>query len=330
MSECADCDFLEVCKEGCEDKLRQLMPLVDKLGPASVNKVDKSGKTGVSLVCASGNISMLQLISEIVHVDINLADNEGNAPLHFAAQAGHAEVVQYLLNHFKDLDIDQRNFLGFTPLMKASLQGRNKCVKILLFAGASPLLRDHGRGLCALEWARYCSRPSCADIIDKFMKSSNFTVTSPVRTSKENGSDKWSSEPNLQCPGILVGSPETKEGWLKQKIRKAFKHDPSKKSYSLVSELTSTALLASSPLVPTAAMGGPNTKDSPDSRNAIVVPKLQIMTADDATDSSTADIIPCHVVTTANKEVRNKYKHPPSKSPRPPSVPRSKSYVARR
>lgn len=31
--------------------------------------------------------------------------------------------------------MDARNASGFTPLMKAALQGRTKCAKILLFAG---------------------------------------------------------------------------------------------------------------------------------------------------------------------------------------------------
>lgn len=40
-----------------------------------------------------------------------------------------------MLSRCRGIEIDARNNLGFTPLMKAALQGRNKCAKLLLFAG---------------------------------------------------------------------------------------------------------------------------------------------------------------------------------------------------
>ena len=35
--------------------------------------------------------------------------------------------------------------------------------------GASPVVRDFGRGMCALEWASYCGRSKCVEIIEKYM-----------------------------------------------------------------------------------------------------------------------------------------------------------------
>lgn len=40
-----------------------------------------------------------------------------------------------LLTKCKGINIDAKNNLGFTPLMKAALQGRTKTAKLLLFAG---------------------------------------------------------------------------------------------------------------------------------------------------------------------------------------------------
>ena len=89
-------------------------------------------------------------------IDFNSCDSEGNTPLHYAAQAGHVEVVSFLLNkvsnrqrhafqgveiyasffhQIRTIRIDPVNDLGFTPLMKAALQGRIKCSKLLLFSG---------------------------------------------------------------------------------------------------------------------------------------------------------------------------------------------------
>ena len=49
--------------------------------------------------------------------------------------AGHVEVVSFLLNKVRTIQVDPVNNLGFTPLMKAALQGRVKCSKLLLFSG---------------------------------------------------------------------------------------------------------------------------------------------------------------------------------------------------
>jgi len=51
------------------------------------------------------------------------------------ARAGQTECLNILLQRCPDIEVDARNTLGFTPLMKAALQGRTKCAKILLFAG---------------------------------------------------------------------------------------------------------------------------------------------------------------------------------------------------
>ena len=63
--------------------------------------------------------------------------------------------------------IDSRNHGGMTPLMKAALQGRIRCTRLLLLAGASPILRDFRRSMCALDWARYTGRTKCIEIIEK-------------------------------------------------------------------------------------------------------------------------------------------------------------------
>ena len=80
-------------------------------------------------------IEMLDLLEDMPGIDCNLPDSEGNTPLHFAAQAGHVEVVSFLLNKVRTIQIDPVNRLGFTPLMKAAIQGRVKCSKLLLFSG---------------------------------------------------------------------------------------------------------------------------------------------------------------------------------------------------
>jgi len=57
------------------------------------------------------------------------------ARLLFSRVAGHDDAVNFLLRHFRHVHIDQCNKLGFTALMKAAIQGRTRCAKLLLFAG---------------------------------------------------------------------------------------------------------------------------------------------------------------------------------------------------
>jgi ankyrin repeat protein len=45
-------------------------------------------QTGLSHACANGFMPILELLADVEEVDPNLADNDGNTPLIFAAQAG--------------------------------------------------------------------------------------------------------------------------------------------------------------------------------------------------------------------------------------------------
>ncbi|CAC5371571.1 unnamed protein product [Mytilus coruscus] len=82
----------------------------------------------------------------------------------------YKEILKVLLNDFRKIKVDQKSKAGFTALMKAAIQGRTACAKLILFAGANPRLRDNGRKLTAEEWARFTNRHECADEIAKFTK----------------------------------------------------------------------------------------------------------------------------------------------------------------
>lgn len=48
---------------------------------------------------------------------------------------GQVEAINSIITKCPDVELDARNDLGFTPLMKAAIQGRTKCAKLLLVAG---------------------------------------------------------------------------------------------------------------------------------------------------------------------------------------------------
>ncbi|XP_076248863.1 uncharacterized protein LOC143188468 [Calliopsis andreniformis] len=243
--------LLRAARDADDSALSEIAIQVRKFGfgDIDVNMTDSSGRTAVSYMAGNGAPAMLELTLSFDGVDPNIPDNEGNTPLHFAAQAGQAECLNILLQRCPDIEVDARNSSGFTPLMKAALQGRTKCAKILLFAGANPTLRDHGRGLRAEQWARFCGRYVCAEVIERFARH---------RLLERSTSCRWGSEPELAAKvlqGKVVPIPTTPlsppSSGLKSKIRKVFRTTSGPdRNFSLVSQLTSAALCASSPALP--------------------------------------------------------------------------------
>lgn len=63
------------------------------------------------------------------------------------------------------------------------------------FLGANPTLRDHGRGLRAEQWARFCGRYVCAEMIERFARH---------RLLERTTSCRWGSEPELAAK-VLQG-----------------------------------------------------------------------------------------------------------------------------
>lgn len=85
-------------------------------------------------MCSTNTTHFLEALLQIPGIDINKPDNELNTPLHYAAECGHLGAIRLLLLQNK-LNMDAKNVFGFTPLMKASIQGHIRCAKTLLFAG---------------------------------------------------------------------------------------------------------------------------------------------------------------------------------------------------
>ena len=79
-----------------------------------------------------------------------------------------------------------------------------------LFAGANPNRRDHGRGLCADEWARFCGRQPCSDAIVKYVHSKKYLFKKTFMMTRE----KWSSEPDLTSESRKQKHQAPSGNWL--------------------------------------------------------------------------------------------------------------------
>lgn len=91
----------------------------------------------------------------------------GWAPLHYAATHGHLAVMTLLLDHHAYIDAASPN--GTTPLMMAAHYGTPPAVKLLLEAGADPMLKN-AQGLSALDFAQRANRADSAEIIAAFVR----------------------------------------------------------------------------------------------------------------------------------------------------------------
>ena len=139
--------------------------------------------------------------------------------------------------------------------MKAALQGRVRCTRLLLLAGASPVLRDFGRGMCSSEWARLTGRSKCAEIIDKYMEKMQLNPGLAVKPS-----GVASSEPSLLLKRsslmLLPGSSSkgTKDSWVKNTLKKALQFvgggSSGSGSFSVANHLTGSGVMGASVLLP--------------------------------------------------------------------------------
>jgi hypothetical protein len=106
---------------------------------ADVNVKDNCGRTPLHWACNWGH---LQIVNELVDhgADIEANDRNGSTPLQWASLRGHVQVVQALVEH--GADIEAINIEGWTPLHFACYNGHVSVVIELLSRGANILAAD--------------------------------------------------------------------------------------------------------------------------------------------------------------------------------------------
>ena len=91
----------------------------------------------------------------------------GWTPLHYAATRAQLSVMTLLLDNYAYIDASSPN--GTTPLMMAAFYGNPSAVKLLLEAGADPMIKND-QGLSAIDFAHRNNRQESADIIAAFVR----------------------------------------------------------------------------------------------------------------------------------------------------------------
>ena len=124
------------------------------------NKADESP---LMLASLGGQLAVAKRLIDL-GADVN---KTGWTPLHYAATRGHLDLMNLLLD--KNAYIDAASPNGTTPLMMAAFYGSPSAVKLLLEAGADPLLRNE-KNMTAIEFAQKANRADSADIIAAFIR----------------------------------------------------------------------------------------------------------------------------------------------------------------
>ena len=110
------------------------------------------------IAALKGQTDMVRkLIARDAHVS-----KPGWTPLHYAATAGHVEIIEILLEEHAFIDAESPN--KTTPLMMAAKYGSPAAVKVLLEAGADPAARNE-LGLSAIDFAQQDNRRDAAGMI---------------------------------------------------------------------------------------------------------------------------------------------------------------------
>jgi len=91
---------------------------------------------GEDLLWATKNGDMEQLtkLVEQQNADINAELLNGRMAIHYAADYGQLEVIEYLVSKGADINLPDKH--GITPLLASIFEGHAKCVKYLLSKGA--------------------------------------------------------------------------------------------------------------------------------------------------------------------------------------------------
>ncbi|XP_029019226.1 myotrophin [Betta splendens] len=86
------------------------------------------------LMWALKNGDLDEVKSKLTAADVNRTLEGGRKPLHYAADAGEVEVVDFLISMGADVNAPDKH--GITPLMAACYEDHFACVKVLLEKGA--------------------------------------------------------------------------------------------------------------------------------------------------------------------------------------------------
>ena len=136
---------------------------------------------------STGDIYKVKKLLALSRRLADVKDYTGRTPLHYAANAGHKEVAELLLE--KGADINATGVTGATALIVAARQGHESIVILLWTKGAAVSERDSA-GHTALQYA----------VINGHALTATFLLG---KVGNVNEKDKGASDNNIDSPSFL-------------------------------------------------------------------------------------------------------------------------------
>uniref|UniRef100_A0A3Q3J6Y3 Death domain-containing protein n=1 Tax=Monopterus albus TaxID=43700 RepID=A0A3Q3J6Y3_MONAL len=118
--------------------------IINDLQMPELDKEDTSGNRPFALAAEHGHVEMLQMLMDPYQMATMVPNKVGDTPLHLAARKGHLGAVQLLLQSFDTRD--EVNMDGETALYQAAENGQEACVLALLEAGCDPDILTTAKG----------------------------------------------------------------------------------------------------------------------------------------------------------------------------------------
>ncbi|KAG1962831.1 E3 ubiquitin-protein ligase XIAP [Pimephales promelas] len=129
---------VEICNLAYTGKFEELKGFVLS-DSALATKTDQDNRTALHWACSAGHADIVQFLLEL-GVDVNIEDDACWTPLHIAASAGREKIVRSLIS--KGAQLNSVNQNGCTPLHYAASKDRFEIAQILLENGADPNATD--------------------------------------------------------------------------------------------------------------------------------------------------------------------------------------------
>ncbi len=118
----------QAAKEGKFDAVKKML----KEDPDLVNAIDSDGLTPLHLAAEYGHRQIVELLLQ-EGADINAKSGFKRTPLHFAASSGHDEIVSLFIE--KGAELNKNDSFVLTPIFQAAYNGHKNIVEMLLSNG---------------------------------------------------------------------------------------------------------------------------------------------------------------------------------------------------
>lgn len=130
--------------------------LVEQPGSTVINVRERGTGEGALHIVTRRRDTQWLLYLLRARANPNIRDNDGNTPMHIAAQIGYGDGIRWL--NVVEADVNATNNRGETPLIMAVQQRNADIVRQLIEAGADPDIADGVVGMSARDYATRDSR----------------------------------------------------------------------------------------------------------------------------------------------------------------------------